>query len=279
MRLVPKKNYCIIGSGNLSRHLSYYFKLKNINHTQLFRKSSKTTFQSCIREAQVVLLAISDSAIKPFIEENPSFLNKTLVHFSGSITVQKAHCAHPLMTFSNSLYDIETYENIPFIVSKGFDFKSIFPKLSNPFFSLEDKKRSYYHALCVLAGNLPQILWSEINHKMTQDLNLPPKIMESFLKQSLKNWLENTGKSLTGPFARKDWLTIQKNIDSLKDDSLREFYKETIHLIFKKTMSKQSALKKDNSLQVENQFQIEEFIQRQLQEHLQNPTTNPRQTK
>ena len=144
-----KAEYIIIGSGRLAKHLDYYFSLMNIPHLSWHRKMSAERLKNFLKITNTVLLAISDSAIEPFINSNKKILGgKTIIHFSGALATKKAFGCHPLMSFSHSLYDHEFYKTILFCVDEDSPgFEALFPKLPNPHITIPKKQKPFYHAL------------------------------------------------------------------------------------------------------------------------------------
>ncbi|MCB0349509.1 MAG: DUF2520 domain-containing protein, partial [Bdellovibrionales bacterium] len=129
-----------------------------------------------------------------------------------------------LMTFSKDLYDLETYKKIPL----AFDFSKtlyndILSYLPNPSWYISPEKKAKYHALCVMSGNFPQILWQNIESEISQ-MGCPTEGWKNYILQSTMNFL-NHSDSLTGPLARNDFHTIQNNIKSLDKTKLQDLYK------------------------------------------------------
>lgn len=174
-----------------------------------------------------VLLAISDSALVPFIEAHKDVLkDKRLVHFSGSHFLDAATGAHPLMTFGDSLYTLNKYKEIPFILdSKELTLSELLPGLDNPSHYLAKELKPLYHAYCVASGNFTCILWSAVMESLPKQLQLPSELMLPYLRQVAANIEEDHTKALTGPLSRGDNSTIEKNLSALEGSSLHDLYK------------------------------------------------------
>jgi predicted short-subunit dehydrogenase-like oxidoreductase (DUF2520 family) len=182
--------------------------------------------ESVLATASNILLAISDDALEPFIAQYPGLRVHTLVHFSGSKTITGIAGLHPLMTFGPKTYDRETYRSIPFVTEAGSaGFKDIFPALPNPSRAIEPEFKPLYHALCVMAGNFPTLLWDKACREFEGTLGLPREILGPYLEQTLKNTLANSGQALTGPLARRDLETVTKNIAALGGDEYAGIYR------------------------------------------------------
>lgn len=224
--------YLLIGSGRLAKHLSVYFDSLSINYLK-WNRSDKKSIKPLLSQSSKVLLAISDNAIEPFISSKLKKLDsKTIIHFSGCLSIAGVQSAHPLMTFSNKFYPLSFYKTIPFITEKGKTlFRELFPKLPNPNYQIEPELKPYYHAWCAIAGNFTTILWNNFEERLEEKFNIPKEAMIPYLQKTTANII-NSKQSLTGPFARKDFSTIKKHKDALKEDRLSKIYDEFYSLYF-----------------------------------------------
>jgi predicted short-subunit dehydrogenase-like oxidoreductase (DUF2520 family) len=227
MRQVPQ--YLLIGSGRVARHFQYYFSLVDIPFLTWHRKESLAKLNHQLKQASHVLLLISDKAIDLFITEHLQKYKTTLIHFSGSLISKNSYGAHPLMTFNDSLYTLEQYQSIPFIIDHDApEFTSLLPGLNNQHVRLHTSQKSRYHALCVLSGNFSCLLWQKLISTMENDFQFPKEITHSYLMQQTRNLLHHPDTALTGPLVRNDMETIQKNINSLADDPFQDIYKSFV---------------------------------------------------
>lgn len=222
--------YLLIGNGRLAFHLKHYFNHLNIPYHNWNRQDNhkKYLLQLC-DEATHILLAISDHAIDPFIEQH---LIKThphlcFVHFSGCFKSQYAHSAHPLQTFRpTSHYTLTTYKKIPFVLIKNnLSFHQLLPGLTNPFYYINASEKPYYHALCVLANNFSTILWNQFFNEMQSRFNISKKDLMPFLNQTFINLAEEGHKALTGPLVRGDTEVLHSDLDALKGDPFYGVFK------------------------------------------------------
>jgi len=233
-------NYAIVGGGRLARHFSEYFRLLEVPHTNWARdhRSPLNTFtqtdkekrlRETVRSTDRVLLLVSDDAIAALLKQYPFLHEKQLIHCSGASSFPGIAGAHPLMTFADSLYDLDTYQSVPFVCETGQDFSELFPALPNPHFviSVEDKAR--YHAMCVMAGNFSQVLWKGVSDRFEQQLELPAGSLHPYLSQVADNFIQAPESALTGPLSRNDQHTIERNIHSLEGDSLQDLYHAFVH--------------------------------------------------
>ena len=223
--------YTIVGDGKVAKHFCQYFSLIGVDYNTWSRKQSISSLQSKVLSTDVVLLLISDSAIKKFVEINSFLLNKQLVHFSGTLSLANVHGCHPLMTFSEQLYDLNVYESIPFICDDKVDFEKLFPQLiKNRWFHINHNDKAFYHAMCVMAGNFTQTLMRETSIELSNHINLPSDILFPYLMQNTKNFIINPQNSATGPLQRGDFTTVKKHLQELRFHTLGQVYQSFVRL-------------------------------------------------
>ncbi len=225
-----KQEYAIIGNGRLAKHLCHYFSLMKIEFSHWYLELESNLLKECLTNADIVLLAITDSAIESFAEENRKFLkDKIVIHFSGALVTDKAIGCHPLMTFSEELYDLELYSSILFCLDdSSTKFSTLFPDLPNPHIIIPNRLKPYYHALCVLANNFTCILWQKFYDEMITNFGAEPGNLDVFLKKTTSNILNDYKTCLTGPLVRNDLETIKKNITSLNLDPFKKVYQSFV---------------------------------------------------
>jgi|SRR5579862_1713785 len=230
MRQVPQ--YFVIGNGRVAKHFRHYFSLLNLPVSTWQRGDSLEKLQNNAALASHILVLISDQAIENFIQQHLSLDPKTkplLIHFSGSLVTEYAYGAHPLMSFSHQLYQLDDYQSIPFILDHDApDFADLLPGLPNPHVRLSKLLKAKYHALCVLGGNFSCILWQKLFSSFEKELNLPAHIAHPYLLQQTKNLFSDAKSALTGPLVRNDKNTIEKNIQALDADPFQDIYKSFV---------------------------------------------------
>ena len=217
--------YGVVGRGRVATHMARYLELES-QPVRRWHRGQPATPESTLEGCDVVLLAISDDALEPFLEAHPEFTHATCLHFSGSRTVAGAHGFHPLMTFGPEAYDRETYRAIPFVTERGGpEFSGVFPALPNPSCSIDPGQKALYHALCVLAGNFPTLLWNKAIDLFEARLGLSREMLAPYLEQTLRNTLASGGEALTGPLARRDRGTVERNLRALEGDAYADVYR------------------------------------------------------
>lgn len=232
MGQVPKQSevpYLLIGNGRLAKHISHYFDLSGIPHLNWYRKSSKS-LSTLISQSQKILVLINDDEIENFISQNKKDFEENIwIHCSGLLSTPLAESAHPLMTFTNELYDLETYKQFPFITEKGRKtFVELFPELQNPSFEIEHELKPLYHAWCVMSGNFTTILWQRFFEVFEKQFKIDKEYSFPYLKMISEN-LMKSNSPLTGPLARGDKKVIEKNLLALQDEPFAEIYRSFVN--------------------------------------------------
>jgi predicted short-subunit dehydrogenase-like oxidoreductase (DUF2520 family) len=184
---------------------------------------ARMRLRATIEPASHVLLLVSDAAIPEVVRRYPFLHEKTLVHCAGATSFPGIAGAHPLMTFSDELYPLGLYRQVPFVVERGCRFGDLLPGLPNPHFEIALEHKARYHALCVMAGNFSQILWQAVAARFA-GMGLPAAILEPYLRQVTENFLVAQGAALTGPLSRGDDETIGRNLRALAGDGLQGMY-------------------------------------------------------
>jgi predicted short-subunit dehydrogenase-like oxidoreductase (DUF2520 family) len=228
MRQVPSLGTAplgIVGDGRVARHFHYYFELLGLPVHGWSRRISDRSPVEVLSPCGTVLVLIADAAIDPFIAAWPELTRHRLVHGSGSLVTPAAECVHPLMTFGPDLYDLATYQDIPFILDAGgTPLHELLPGLPNPSFAIAASDRPAYHAHCVMAGNFSSLLWLELFDYLGRRLGIPPAAAHPFLMQTAKNLVADGSRALTGPLVRGDAATIGANLAALEGDRVHDLY-------------------------------------------------------
>jgi 2-dehydropantoate 2-reductase len=232
VRQVPSfTEYLILGRGRVATHFSRYFKLLGLPFQQWDRSQPEDLLPKKAEHCSHALFLMSDDAIEPFLQNHGDLFNQMVrVHFSGALCLESIHSAHPLYTFPVRLYDLATYQAIPFVIDPGMSWGEVLPGLSNPAFSLDPEQKTFYHALCVMSGNFTTMLWEKAFAEFDAKLGLPREALLPYLGQICANLEAGVnGKSvLTGPLVRNDLGTIEKHVQALEGDPFQEVYKSFV---------------------------------------------------
>ena len=112
-----KLNYLFIGKGRVARHFEYYFQSLNVPTYSWSRRSGEE-LQKHLQWADRIVLSLRDDEIVNFYDRHPLLQDKFCIHLSGSLSHPKIESAHPLMTFTENVYDSKKYLDMYFICEK-----------------------------------------------------------------------------------------------------------------------------------------------------------------
>ena len=219
----------IIGSGRLATHLCHFFSLQKLPYDQ-WNRHSDLSLENLLDKSDRVLLAISDRAISDFITKNERILEgKTLVHFSATVFDPRALGFHPLSSFSHDL--CLDFSTIHFHgVHPESLFREALPMFKNHYAQLNAEDLRLYHALCVVGGNFPALLWKVFFTEM-QKIGISDEATKSYFNAVFKNIQSNPLQAATGPLVRGDMATIERNLDSLSEvnPNIARLYEAFVH--------------------------------------------------
>jgi len=218
-----KKVYGIAGDGRASLHLQAYFRLLKIPYKVWSRRGGLAPADALAGCATVFLL-IKDSAIAPFIAANPFLKGRKLIHFSGSLIVPGTYAMHPFRPLAARPLTLAEYRAMPFALEPGVSLKRLVPEFGNPVFRVRRADKPLYHALCVLGGNLPVLLWGKAAGDLAKKFGVSPAQAARYFRASLENFAADPERALTGPIVRRDRATIAAGVRALGRDPYARVY-------------------------------------------------------
>ena len=228
MRRVP---YCFIGNGRLAKHLIHYCDLLGVAYVHWHRSLPDAELHCAIAGAETIVLLTSDSSLSQISQEVLPHLdsNQLCVHCSGSLSIPGVISAHPLMTFGQTLYSLETYQALTWIVEDSAP-ESLMVELIHERYPLKVQDKTLYHAWCVLAGNGTSVLWQKFSQVLEEELSLPSSVADLYAKQALAAGLGRDVSLLSGPIVRGDASTIDQHQQCFKDRVEKKVYDGLIDL-------------------------------------------------
>ncbi|MGQ7844474.1 DUF2520 domain-containing protein [Granulosicoccus sp. 3-233] len=216
----------------MATHWTAYLGMLGMNCSQWARASDDAAaLTSRLADADQVFLAISDDSLEGFHDEHLKYFAGPVYHFSGCHLSPTMRSCHPLMTFGTELHEPDVYRSLTLVLeSEDADGPSLFSGFPNPVVSIPAQSKPLYHALCVMSCNFPQIIWKNTVARFKQ-LGVSADSLSPLLSVTLENSLNIPGGSVTGPLARNDALTIEKNIQSLHSDAEKELYRSFVRFM------------------------------------------------
>lgn len=209
--------YLVIGSGRWATHLQRLLTLSGLPFQNWNRREhSYENLTEKANAATHVWLCVSDQAIPEFLERF-SGLPALLLHSSGALEFPGAHSVHPLMSFRPEIYDDDFYPRLAFTTVSDLSPEQLIPGLRQSLTRIPADKKTFYHAMCVLAGNGSVLLWQKFFGEMTQ-LGVPEAAARLYCERILSNMMSDPASALTGPLVRNDRMTLLKDLQALETD-------------------------------------------------------------
>ncbi|WP_425409185.1 DUF2520 domain-containing protein [Hyphococcus sp.] len=215
--------YTIFGCGRVGLNIAHYLEAYGHTVDLISRRDLEAGRAACIERVQradVIAAAIPDDQLSVWRDAWRCEFRESqiVIHFSGAVSVAGAHSVHPLYSFPQSTLPIARMKEIAFACSPSAPaFETVFPGLPNRNFIIKESDRARYHALAVLAGNLPAFIWNNALKELSSLADTPAEdIIESYLTSIIERFAENPTGSMTGPVARRDRTTVTRNLQGLE---------------------------------------------------------------
>jgi len=242
----------IIGSGNVAWHLSraledaghfvievYSRNIKNALSltNRLYDAEAIDSLDFSESEAEVFILAVSDSAIEDIVTEIVLPDNAIIAHTSGAVSISALGYAptehlgvlYPLQTFSKAKE--VNWKVIPILIeaetNKGsVVLKALAESLSKTVLVMSSSKRQEVHLSAVFASNFTTYILSLSEEILTQR-KLDFDLLKPLIAETInKSFDMSPYDALTGPARRGDMETLNRHIQMLEhNQAQKEVYK------------------------------------------------------
>jgi predicted short-subunit dehydrogenase-like oxidoreductase (DUF2520 family) len=97
---------------------------------------------------------------------------------------------------------------------------------------MDYRMKSLYHSLCVLSGNFTTMLWQKAFSDFDEKLELDDNLLIPYMEQTFENLRTDRTNALTGPLARKDKATVERNLQALEGDLYQNVYRSFASTVF-----------------------------------------------
>ena len=206
-------NIFLIGQGNVGTALSNFLQTRGIKH-EILEKVPES-------KSGILFLAVSDSAVKPLLEEtlrkNPGIF---AVHFSAATKFEheRVFLLHPFSSINK-----KTELNQIFFTlwgKKDPAFEEILKKTGLDFVYCSENPGPLYHASAVMSGNFTQFFAIHALN-LLQSSGFSKEVSEKLVRQlvisSLDNIFRDGIKGVTGPAARGENEVLSNEISALSE--------------------------------------------------------------
>lgn len=245
------KKIVLVGSGNVATHLGISLKEKGNNILQVISKNKKNAKTladrlSCnysnnlnnLREADLIIVSVSDYAISEVMNQIPEI---PVVHTSGSVDLDVCSNLHsgvfyPLQTFNKNIY-INLSEVPICIEANNAEFEKelviLAKSISNNIVLMNSNERKKIHIAAIFACNFSNHMYS-ISDEILSKLNIDFKLLLPLINQTVKKLNSNKAIDVqTGPAKRGDLEIINKHINLISDETIKELYQKISESIIK----------------------------------------------
>lgn len=232
----------VLGSGNVGSHLcvaleqnSQILLLQNYNRKGLAIKNSYVPVTNKISEidsAEVYIVAYNDnslSEIYPILKD----LKGLIVHTSGATNMnvladfENYGVLYPVQSFNKEL-EID-FSKIPIGVEANTKANEnlllkLAKSISHKVYLINSEKRTALHIAAVFANNFSNFMYTQAK-SICDDFNVDFDIIKPLISQTIQK-IDNIDpvKLQTGPAIRGDSKTIERHLNTIKNNSQKELY-------------------------------------------------------
>ena len=193
---------------------------------------------------QIFIFALADSAYEEILPQLPFRLSAAFTT-SGTVSCQ---CLAPYAERYGVIYPLQTFSKIqemsdlevPLCLESDFagDRKELLwelaRELSPTCYEVSEAQRARMHVAAVFACNFSNAMYG-IAYNLLKEDNLPFEILLPLLRQTVRKVGEMTpAEAQTGPAVRGDFNVMQKQMESLEDERLRDVYRMMSEVILEK---------------------------------------------
>lgn len=244
-----------IGAGNVATHLARELYRRSFDIIQIYSRTLEaasvlaeqvhavptTDIASVINDADLYIFSVKDSVLDSIASQLPKN-DGIWIHTAGSVPLDifskyagSYGVIYPFQTFSKDR--IIEWADIPVFVEAS-DTKSlnilhaIASQLSGKVSELSSKDRKYIHMTGVFACNFTNHMYA-LSELFLKKANLPFEVALPLIDETASKVHSLTpGEAQTGPAIRYDKNIIDKHMEMIEDEKIKEIYKlisENIH--------------------------------------------------
>jgi predicted short-subunit dehydrogenase-like oxidoreductase (DUF2520 family) len=245
----------LVGTGNVAWHLANAFRQTAHQIVEVYGRDSQKAnelagylnafhqesldFQES--QAEIILLAVSDNALPEIIRQIQLTSYQIVAHTSGSTPMavfenlqNQANFGvfYPLQTFSKTRK--VAMREVPFCIEGNSTqtitcLKALAEAISPKVYLIGSDERLKLHLAAVFANNFVNHLLG-ISQEILRNENLPFELLKPLIQETFSKAIEaeNIFAIQTGPARRNDQIIIQKHLQLLESDKLKQKIYEII---------------------------------------------------
>ena len=235
----------VIGAGNVAHSLvpallskgyliDYVFS-RNPQHAKKFAKNFDIKWTDNLNDltGDIVIMAVTDSAIEQISAKLAMQSNQVIVHTAGSQPIdviakyhKHAGVLYPLQTFS--VQRKVNFENLPVLIETNSDYANkqlsdIANNISSSVLQVNSNERLQIHTAAVFVCNFTNLMYT-YGKDILDNHNLPFEVLKPLIKETADKVLSNAPENMqTGPAVRNDKATLTRHINQLDADMAQKY--------------------------------------------------------
>lgn len=219
-----------IGRGNVASQFIDRLRRKGVEVVRVCSRGGLAVSELDPDEVDAVIIAVSDDAIAPILEQIPSAGRAVWMHTAGSVGIDVFDPAK--FPRHGILYPLQTmlkghpadWSKVPMLV-EGDPLCGELARLMSPSVAeLDSESRRRLHAAAVICCNMAMYLWS-LSEELTDRAGLNFDMLRPLIEMTAGRALEmSPAAAMTGPAKRGDLQTIRKHLAALPPE-IGEVYK------------------------------------------------------
>ncbi|MDE7335982.1 MAG: DUF2520 domain-containing protein [Muribaculaceae bacterium] len=213
-----------IGRGNVATNFAERLRRCGVEVVQMCSRSGTPVAELDADAVDAVIVAVSDDAIAPILDQVPDAGSAVWLHTAGSVGIDvfdpekfpRHGILYPLQTM---LKGRETdWGKVPMLV-EGDPLAEELARLMSPSVArLDSESRRRLHAAAVICCNMAMYLWS-LSEELTTRAGLSFDMLRPLIDLTAARALEmSPAQAMTGPAKRGDLLTMRKHLNALPAD-------------------------------------------------------------
>ncbi len=239
-----------IGSGHVATNLAHAFDRAGHDILQVISSNTERAKQLANRfgsyygnaissvdfNADFIFICVNDESYFNVLEELPKGLKSTICHTSGPVSMDVISgyalnygVFYPLQSLRKEKYI--DFMDVPIFIEGNSvnvreDLMNLADTISNKISEVTSAEREKYHLAAVFANNFTNLMYT-LSHQYLEDESLDFQNLIPIIKETANRLTENDPVNWqTGPAKRGDLAIMQKHMDMLEDQKLKEIYKQ-----------------------------------------------------
>lgn len=225
----------ILGRGNVATHLSRALRAA---HHEVCLLGGRDFDDVLPNGVEVVILSVSDRSVADI---DMTATMALVVHTSGSVAMDEIRARrrgvlYPMQTFSKEK-EVD-FAQVPFFVEAACNddlrmLEELAGALSERVFKLDSEGRKRLHLAAVICCNFVNHLY-DITDRMLHNYDIPFEVMLPLIQETTDKVMKMSPREAqTGPAVRGDVNVLEKHLEMMDDESLRELYRNMSERIYR----------------------------------------------